>query len=100
MEKAEDRTPPKIADIPHTMPPQNQADEMCRSEPHCPICTKSTPNPKAENSEDWNGERQDQLERNYCPQSPKYPSSYDIPDIIKQKKAGRRDWNFSMINTI
>ena len=52
-EKAEDRTPPKLATIPHAMPSQNKAEEMCRWGLYCPICTKSTPNPKAESSEDW-----------------------------------------------
>ena len=54
-EKAEDRTPPKIAVIPCVMvnkPPQGKADKMCGWGLHCPICTKSTPNPKAERSED------------------------------------------------
>ena len=56
MEKAEERTPPKIATIPHMMvnkPPQKKPEEMCRWGLHYPICTKSTPNLKAENSEDW-----------------------------------------------
>ena len=40
-EKAEDRTSPKIAAIPHVMvnkPPQGKAEEMCRWGLHCPIC--------------------------------------------------------------
>ena len=57
---------------------------MCRWGPHFPICTKSTPNPKAEKSEDWNSERQDQLERNCYPQSPQYSLSYDIQDRFSQ----------------
>ena len=65
-------------------PPQNKAEEMCRWGPHCPICVKSTPNPKAESSEDLNGRRQDQLERNYYPQSSQYSPSYDIPDRFSQ----------------
>ena len=46
-EKAEDRTPPKIAAMPHTMvskPPQNKAEGTCRWGLHCHICGKSTPN--------------------------------------------------------
>ena len=39
---------------------------------------KSIPNPKAESSKDWNGERQDQLQRNYYPPNPQYFPSYDI----------------------
>ena len=76
-EKAEDKTPPKIAAILHMMvskPPQNKAEEMCRWGLHCPICAKSTPNPKAESLEDWNSERQDQLERNLSPK----PSAFSI----------------------
>ena len=52
-EKAEDRTPPKIAAIPNMMvnkPPQSRAEEMFRWGLYCPICTKSTPNLKAESS--------------------------------------------------
>ena len=41
-EKAEDRTPPKLAAIPHTMPSQSKAEEMCRWGLQCPICAKST----------------------------------------------------------
>ena len=52
-EKAEERTPPKIAAIPHMMvskPPQAKVEEMCGWGPHCPICAKSTSNPKTESS--------------------------------------------------
>ena len=50
MEKAEERTPLKIAAITHVMvnkPPQNKAEEIYGWGPYCPMCTKSTPNPKA-----------------------------------------------------
>ena len=93
-EKAEDRTPPKIAAIPHMMvtkPPQGKAQEMCGWGLHCPICTKSTPNPKAESSEDWNSKRQDQLQRNYYPQSLQYSPSYDIPDRFSQHYKTKED---------
>ena len=86
-EKAEDRAPPKIASIPHVMvnkSPQGKGEEMCRLGLHCPICTESTPNPKEESSEDWNDKRQDQLQRNYYPQSPQYSQSYDILDRFSQ----------------
>ena len=43
-----------------------------------------TPNPKAESSEDWNGERQDQLQINYYPQSPQYSPSYGILDRFSE----------------
>ena len=78
------RTPPKLAAIPHMMAPQNKAEEMCRWGLHCPICAKSIPNPKTESSEDWNSKRQDQLQRNYYPQSPQYSPSYDIPDHFSE----------------
>ena len=83
-EKVEDRTPPKLAGISHMMPPQNKAEEMWRWGLHCPICAKSTPNSRAESSEDWNSGRQDQLQRNYYPQSPQYSPSYDTPDRFSE----------------
>ena len=55
MEEAEERIPPKIAAIPCMMvtkPPQNKVEEMCGWGLHCPICTKSTANLRAESSED------------------------------------------------
>ena len=94
MEKAEERTPPKIAAIPCMMvnkPPQNKAEEMCGWGLHCPICKKSTPNIMAENSEDWNRNRQDQLERNYCLPSPQYSPSYDILDRLSQHYKTEKD---------
>ena len=66
------------------MPPQIKAEEMYRWGLHCPICAKSTPNPKAESSEDWNGKRQDQLQINYYPPNPQYSPSYDIPDWFSE----------------
>ena len=33
-----------------------------------------------QSSEDWNGKRQDQLQRNYYPPNPQCSPSYDIPD--------------------
>ena len=86
-EKAEERTPSKIAAIPHVMvnkPTQNKAEEMCGWGPHCPICAKSTPNPKAESSEGWNSNRHNQLERNYYPPCPQYSPSYEILDRLSQ----------------
>ena len=81
-EKAEEKISPKQASIPHAMilnKPQNNkpAEKACGWGPQCPICTQSTLNTKAEDSEeDWNGDRQghrkeDQLERNYYPPIPK-----------------------------
>ena len=84
-EKAEDRILPKIAAIPHMMvskPSPKKTEEMCRWGLHCPICAKSTPNPR-QSSEDCNGKRQDQLQKNY-PQSPQYSPSYDILDRFSE----------------
>ena len=63
-EEAEKKIQPRLATIPHTLvlnkPQSNKpAEEECRWGPHCPICAKSTPNQKAENTEDWNSERKD-----------------------------------------
>ena len=79
-EKAEEKTPTKQAAIPHTLmlnKPQNNkpAEEECKWGLHCPICTKLTQNPKAGSSEDWNDEKQDNLQRNYYSQSPQYSPS-------------------------
>ena len=103
MEKTDKKTPPKLAAIPHTMVqnkmPQNKksAEEMCGWEPQCSICTQSTPNIKAEDSEkDWNSNRQgtrkeDQLKRNYYPPSPKYSPSYNFPGRLSHHyKMGKR----------
>ena len=65
-------------------PPQNKAEEIRGWGLHCPICTKSTPNPMAESSEDWNGSRQDQLERNCCHPRSHYSPSYNILDRLSQ----------------
>ena len=94
MEKAEERTLPKIAIIPHVMvnkPPQNKAEEMCGWGLHCIVCAKSIPNPKAESSADWNGNRQDQLERNYYSPSPQYSPAYDILDRFSQHYKSEKD---------
>ena len=61
-----------------------------------PAAAKSTPNPKAESSEDWNGERQDNLQRSYYPQSPQYFPSYDIPDRFSQQYKLEKEWNERM----
>ena len=64
MEEAEKKAPPRLAAIPNALvlikPQSNKpAEEKCRWGPHSPICAKSTPNQKTENTEDWNGKRQD-----------------------------------------
>ena len=83
------------AAILHTMvnkSSQGKAEEMCGWEPHCPICTKSTPNPKAETLDD----KQDNLQRNYYPQGPQCSPSYDIPDRFTQQLKLEKEWNEGM----
>ena len=84
MEKAE--VPPRIAAIPHAMvlaKPQNSkpAEEKCTWGPHCPICKKGE-----EDAEDWNSVRQEMesQQRNYYPQNPQHPQTYDYPDRFLQ----------------
>ena len=98
-EEAEKKTPPRLATIPCALvlnkPQSNKpAEEECRWGLHCPICTKSTP--KAEKTEDWNGEQQDNQQRNYFPQSPRYSPAYDIPDRFSQQLKLQREWNEKM----
>ena len=99
MEQAEKRTPHRLAAIPCALvlnkPQSNKlAEEECRWGLHCPICTKSTP--KADNVEDWNGMRQDNQQRNYYPQSPRYSPTYDILDGFSQQLKSEREWNEKM----
>ena len=67
--------------------------------PQCPICTQATPNIKTEETEeDWNGNKQrnrkeDQLERNYYPQSLQYSPSYDFPDRLSHHYKMEKDRN-------
>ena len=94
-DKAEERTSPKIAAIPYMMvnrPLQTKAEEKCGWGVHCPICIKSTPNPKAEGSDG----KQDNLQRNYYPQSPQYSPSHHIPDRFSQQLKLEREWNERM----
>ena len=73
-------------------PPQGKAEEMCGRGPHCPICTKSNPNPKAESSDD----KQDNLQRNYYPQGPQCSPSNDILDRFAQQLKLEKEWNERM----
>ena len=90
-----------VTAIPHALvlnkPQSNKpAEEECRWGLHCPICMKSTPTQKAQNTEDWNGERQDNQQRNYYPRSARYSSAYDIPDRFSQQLKLEREWNESV----
>ena len=66
MEKTE--VPPRVAAIPRTLnlnKPQNKrpGEEKCTLGLHCPICVKK------EGTEDWNGDRQQNQQRNPYPQN-------------------------------
>ena len=92
MEKTE--VQPREAAIPHALvlnKPQNNrpAEEECRWGLHCPICTKE------EGMEGWNGNRQENQQRNHCPQSPQCPQAYDIPDRSQQFML-EKEWNEKM----
>ena len=70
MEKTE--APPRVATIHHPAvvlnKPQNNrpAEEKCTWGLHCPICTKE------EGTEDWNGDRQENQQRDPLPQKTLY----------------------------
>ena len=106
--------PPKQAATPHpkvlSKPAQNNksSEELCRWGPQCPICVKSAPNLKTEDSEeeDWNGDRQkakeeekqkkeDQLKRITIPQvhSTYHPtmSKIDNHTTTKLRKKEEKD---------
>ena len=77
-EQAERRTPSMLATISCTLvlnkPQHNKStEEECRWELHCPICTNSTP--EAEDTEDWNGKRQDSQQRKLLPPRSQIPPS-------------------------
>ena len=83
----------------------NKAETMCRWGLHCPICAKSTPNPKAETCHKTVMVRDKTSWKKTI-----IPKAHSILhhmafctgslSIIEQKKTGRRDWNFSKKNTI
>ena len=94
--KAEEKTPPRLAAISCAMvkkPSQEKAEEKCGWGPHHPISTKTPLNQKVESTEDWNGEGQDNQQRNYYPQGPQCPHSYDILDRFIQQLKLEREWN-------
>ena len=71
VEKAE--VPPKVAVISHHMVlPKLQnnrpVEEKCTWGPHCPICKKK----EEEGTEDWNGDRLENQQRNHYPQIPQH----------------------------
>ena len=72
--------PPRVAAIPHAMvlpkPQNNRPEEKCIWGLHCPIFKKE----EEEGTEDWNGDRQENQQRNHYPQNPQHPQSYDVPD--------------------
>ena len=66
---------------------------MGTAPPHLP---KNTPNQKVESTENWNGERLDNQQENYYPQSPWYSPAYDIPDRFSQQYKLEKEWNEKM----
>ena len=88
-----EKVPPRVAAIPCAMvlpKPQNNgsAEEKCKWGPHCPICKK-----EEEGTEDWNGDRPENKHRNYYPQSPQHPQTYDVPDRYSEPIRIRREWD-------
>ena len=85
MKKTE--VPPRVAAIchalvlnkPHSHQSNRPAEEKCRWGLHCPISTKE------EGTDDWNGNRQENQQRNHYLQSPQHPQAYDIPDRFSQQ---------------
>ena len=49
-----------------------------------------------EGIEDWNGDRQEDQTRNYYPQNPQHPQSYDVPDRYSEQIRLRREWDEKM----
>ena len=93
MEKTE--VPPRVAAISCTLvlnkPQSNRpGEEECRWWPHCPICAKE------EGTENWNGKRQENQQRNHYPQSPWHPPAYDIPDRFSQQTKLEKEWKEKM----
>ena len=92
---SETKVPPRVAAILHTLvltKPQNNrpVEEECRWGLNCPICTNE------EGMEDWNGDRQENQQRNHGPQSPCCQHTYDIPDRFSQQIKLEKEWNEKM----
>ena len=95
VEKAE--VPPRVAAIPHAMvlpkPQDNKpVEEKCTWEPHCSICKKE----EQEGTEDWNGYRPENQQRNHYPQNHQHPQTYDVPDRYSEQIRLRREWDEKM----
>ena len=75
-------------------PPQGKAEENCGWGLHCPICAKSTP--KAESSEDWNGKKQDNLQRNYCLKALSILQHMTFLTEFSQQYKLEKEWNEGM----
>ena len=88
MEKAE--APPRVAAIPKQ---QNNrpVEEKCTWELYCSICKKE------EGSDDWNGDRQENQQRNHYPQNPQHPkhmmSLRGIQSNSGHEEKGMRRWS-------
>ena len=81
-----EKVPPRVAAIPHAMVlPKLQnnrsAEEECIWGLHCPICKKE----EEEGTEDWNGDRPENQQRNHYPQNPQHSQTYDVPDRYSEQ---------------
>ena len=89
--------PPRVAAIPHAMvvpKPQNNrpVEEKCTWGLHCPMCKKE----EEEDTEDWNGDKQENKQRNHYPQSPQHPQTYNVPDRYSEQIRLQREWDEKM----
>ena len=64
-------------------------EEKCTWGPHCPICKKE----EEEGTEDWNGDRLENQQRNHYPQNPQHPQTCDVPDRYSEQIRLRREWD-------
>ena len=89
--------PTRVAAIPHAMvlpKPQNNTsvEEKCTWRPHCPICRKED----EEGTEEWNGDRLENLQRTHYPQNPQHHQTYHVPDWYSEQIRLRREWDEKM----
>ena len=49
-----------------------------------------------EGTEDWNGDRLENQQRNHNPQNPQHPQTYDVPDRYSEQIRLRREWDEKM----
>ena len=88
---------PKVVAIPCAMvlskPINNRsAEEKYTWGPHCPICKKE----EEEGTEDWNGNRLENQQRNHYPQNPQHHQTYNVPYQYSEQIRLRREWDEKM----